>query len=125
MIKKRPVFLNILQIRFPITAIVSILHRVSGLGLFVLLPALLFIWQKSLSSPESFLEVRSYFTEPWVKGVVWLFCVGLFYHLAAGVRHLTMDCGFAESREESRLTAKGVLVVSVLFGIFLAWKLFK
>ena len=123
-IKKQPVFLNMFQMRFPITAIVSILHRISGLGLFILLPGLLFLWQESLSSPASFKAIQVLCATFWVKLIIWLFCVGLLYHLLAGIRHLVMDCGFAESRVHSQRTARGVLVVSVLLGILLAWNLF-
>lgn len=122
--KKRPVFLNILQIRLPMTAVVSILHRISGLGLFILLPGLFCVWQNSLSSPEGFLGVQSYLSRGWVKTLVWLFLAGLFYHLFAGIRHLVMDCGALESRAHSRITAGLVLMVSSLFGLVLAWKLF-
>lgn len=125
MIKKRPVFLNIRQIQFPMTAIVSILHRISGLGLFILLPGLLFVWQKSLSSPHNFQALQCYFAKTWAQAIIWFFCVGLFYHLCAGLRHLMMDCGFAESRSHSQYTAQGVLVLSMMFGILLAYQFFK
>lgn len=122
--RKRPVFLNILQIRLPMTAVVSILHRISGLGLFILLPGLFCVWQNSLSSRESFLSVQTYLGQVWVKALVWLFLAGLFYHLFAGVRHLVMDCGVLESRKHSKITARLVLGASGLFAVALAWKLF-
>lgn len=117
---KRPINLNLFTLRFPITAIVSILHRASGVLLFLLMPLALCFLDKSLLSEEHFLMVRSYFTSSGAKLVLWVASVALFYHVVAGIRHLLMDLSIGETREGGRLGAKLVLAVVAIFAV-IAW----
>ena len=65
--KQRPKFLALNEIRLPLPGIVSILHRVSGVGLFLMLPFLLYLLDRSLGSPESFAAYKSVVGNPLVK----------------------------------------------------------
>lgn len=115
--KKRPVNLNLLTIKFPITAIVSILHRVSGTFLFLLIPVLLWMLAQSLTGPLQFEDFRDILSSSFIKFIVWISLVALLYHLAAGIRHLVMDMGIAEDLPKARLGAKVVMVVTVILGL--------
>jgi succinate dehydrogenase / fumarate reductase cytochrome b subunit len=116
---KRPINLNLLTIRFPIPAIVSILHRVSGVFLFLLLPFLLWMFSLSLASEQSFIRLQDNLSSPFSKFLVWLVLAPLFYHLIAGVRHLLMDCHIGEELQSGRLGAKLTLIVSIIVAVLL------
>src|SRR4051812_6649808 len=83
----RPKYLNLLQIRLPVPALVSILHRVSGAALFLALPLLLYWWQQSITSFNTYSALASLFSHWFVKlvliGLLWAF----LHHLFAGIRH--------------------------------------
>lgn len=112
--KNRPVNLDISTIRLPITAYVSILHRISGVILFGVVGFLLWALDKSLSSPEGFSQLAEVLSHPFVKLITWACLAALFYHLVAGVRHLIMDAGYGESKEGGLKGAKVVAVVAVV-----------
>lgn len=115
---QRPVNLNLFTIKFPIPAIISILHRTSGAILFLLLPLILWLLNTSLSSPENFDYIQTIFTNWFFKIVVWGLLAALIFHLFAGIRHLIMDLGIGESLKAARGSAWLVIGLSVL--IFLA-----
>jgi len=100
---------SLMAYAFPLPALTSILHRISGLALFIMLPLLLCLLQDSLASEAKFEAVLN----SWlVKLFLWLTLSGLFYHLIAGVKHLVMDMGFGESLEGAQMGAKVVLALS-------------
>lgn len=111
---KRPKNLNLLTIRFPVPAIVSILHRVSGVFLFLLFPFLLWLFSLSLASEPSFIKLQNVLTMPVVKFFVWVFLAPLCYHLVAGIRHLLMDFHIGEELKSGRRGAKLTLLVSII-----------
>lgn len=115
----RPVNLNLLTIRFPLTAVASILHRVAGVMLLVCVPALLWLLHLSLKSAADFYSIQAYFHHPVYKWLIWLFGSAFSYHLLAGVRHLVMDCGVGEGKTMAKLTAAAVIVFAVLLSIML------
>ncbi|MBU2887410.1 succinate dehydrogenase, cytochrome b556 subunit [Gilvimarinus agarilyticus] len=112
--KKRPVNLELSTIKFPITALVSITHRVTGVALFAGVAVLLWMLDASLSSAEGFASVQDSLASPVCKLILWGVLAALGYHTAMGVRHLIMDCGVGESYEGGRLGAKLALVVAVV-----------
>ncbi len=111
---KRPVNLDLSTIKFPVTAIVSITHRVTGVAIFLALPILLWMLDRSLASPESFADLKELMTSPLVKLVVWAILAVLLYHLVAGIRHLVMDAGVGETLEGGQRGAKLVFIISVV-----------
>lgn len=121
--KKRPVNLDISTIKLPITAIVSILHRVSGCFLFAGVAVLLWMLQTSLSSPEGFESIANTLASPLCKFVLWVVLAALAYHTVMGIRHLIMDFGIGESLEGGKRGASIALVIAfvliVLAGVWI------
>lgn len=119
----RPVNLDLTTIKQPLTAITSILHRISGIVLFLSLPFALWMLDKSLSSEAGFNELKSCLSSPLSKVLVLAVLAALVYHLVAGIRHLIMDLGFGETKEGGLLGSRVILVVAVvlfvLVGIWL------
>lgn len=107
----------LLKYRFPLTALASILHRLSGFFLYLMIPFVLWILHLSLSSQAQFLMVQDYFGLPWVSFLVWLVLSALFYHFIAGLKHLLMDMGHFEGLRSSRIASLFVLVLGVFGSI--------
>ncbi|KHT63049.1 succinate dehydrogenase [Photobacterium gaetbulicola] len=113
--KPRPVNLDLQTIRFPLTAIASILHRVSGVITFVAVAILLWLLGLSLSSPEGFASAAAIVDSFFVKLVLWGILTALFYHIVVGIRHLLMDMGYFEEMETGIKSAKvSFVIVGVL-----------
>lgn len=103
-------------------AIASILHRISGVILFLFLPLVLFFWAKSLKSAEQFMAVSTLFKGSFCyKMMIWAFAVALIYHLLAGIRHMVMDLGWGESLTSGRLSSILVITLSIIAAIFLGF----
>ncbi|MGC1854048.1 MAG: succinate dehydrogenase, cytochrome b556 subunit [Candidatus Aquirickettsiella sp.] len=111
---KRPINLNLLTIRFPITAIASILHRISGFFLFLVIPIFLAVVALTLQSPEAFFTVHTCFAHPLIKLILLGFLWALFYHLFAGIRHLLMDAGMGEELKSARFSASLVMILAIV-----------
>ncbi len=114
MAKQRPINEGLFTFKFPITAIVSILHRLSGLLLFISIPFLLWIFQQSLESFATFEETKDLLRNNSVRFILWLFMAGFTYHFIAGIRHLFMDCGKGETLEGGRKSAKIVFILTAI-----------
>ncbi len=112
--KNRPVNLDLMTIRMPINAIVSILHRISGVFIFLAIPMLLWMFQLSVSSQLGFAQLQECLTSPLSKLVMWGVLSAFIYHLVAGIRHLIMDMGIGEEKQSGRLAAKISLAISIV-----------
>lgn len=110
----RPVNLDLRTIKLPVTAYTSILHRISGVILFVGIAIMLYAMDKSLASEEGFGEVKACLTSPLAKLIIWGLLSALLYHMVAGIRHLIMDTGVGETLEGGKLGSKIVIAVSVV-----------
>jgi succinate dehydrogenase / fumarate reductase cytochrome b subunit len=112
--KTRPKHLDLLRIRLPLPGWVSILHRVSGAAMFLLVPLLLWLLDNSLHSRSSFVRLQELIAQPWLKlilfGVAWAF----FHHLFAGLRYLAMDLHWGVELKAARATSLWVLGISLL-----------
>jgi len=125
--KPRPKYLSLpallFEIRLPLPGWVSILHRVSGLLLFLAVLWLLFLLDRSLASESGFESVRRYAGLPLVKlsllVLIWAYC----HHFCAGIRFLFLDLDKGVDRATARLTSVLVLVASVALTAWLGWKL--
>ena len=120
---KRPVNLDIGTIALPITAIASILHRVSGVVLFFGSGILLWLLDLSLRSPEDFAQAAALLQTPLFLLLVWGVTAALLYHMCAGVRHLLMDLGIGESLEGGRRGALLMFVASAVLILLAGWYL--
>ncbi|HQR02711.1 MAG: succinate dehydrogenase, cytochrome b556 subunit [Proteobacteria bacterium] len=120
--KPRPKFLTLTEIRQPVSAIVSILHRVSGAGLFLCLPFLICLLQLSLGSPENFQTFKAIVGNPIAKlvlfGLIWAY----LHHFCAGIRFLLLDLHIGVEKPQARASAKGVLVISLAITAVIAAK---
>ena len=117
--KNRPKNLNLLTIRLPINAVVSILHRASGVALFLVLPLLLLALQTSLHSANSYEALASLLGTWFIKlvliGLSWAF----FHHFYAGIRHLLQDVHWMTSLQKARFSSRVVLwLVAISVVIF-------
>jgi succinate dehydrogenase / fumarate reductase cytochrome b subunit len=119
----RPKNLNLLTIKLPINALVSILHRATGCLLFLILPLILLLVQLSLSSAEHYNMVVEVLHSPLIKlmllGLAWAF----FHHFFAGLRHLAMDVHWMTTLMKARYTSKVVMVLGAFATLVLAIKL--
>lgn len=120
---RRPKYLNLLEIRQPLSAVVSILHRIGGAALFLALPLLIWLLEMSLDSPERFDALGSVAGGPSVKllllGLLWAF----LHHFCAGLRVLLLDVHLGVGKAQARASAGAVLAASLLLTAFLGAKL--
>jgi succinate dehydrogenase / fumarate reductase cytochrome b subunit len=122
----RPVNLPLSQVlavnlKSPV-AIVSILHRISGVVIFLLVPVLLYVLQASLASAESFAAIKQSLGGVVVGGLVFIALAGLLFHFVAGVKHLIMDFGIGETLQGGRTFAwASVAVAAVLILAAFVW----
>jgi succinate dehydrogenase / fumarate reductase, cytochrome b subunit len=113
--RKRPVNLDLTTIKQPPTAIASILHRISGVLVFFLIPFVLWMFDRSLNSQHDFDSLRDALASPFLTLLLWALLAGLIYHLLAGIRHLLMDMHIlSEDFSLARKTAVGVIILSVV-----------
>ena len=121
--KQRPKHLALNQIRLPLPGIVSILHRISGVGIFLLLPFLLFLLDRSLGSPETFetfaAVVDNWFVKLLLLGLLWAY----MHHFCAGIRFLLLDMHMGVDLESARKSSKIVLGVSIALTVIIGVKL--
>lgn len=115
--RPRLVNFNLWTITYPFTAIISLLHRLSGLVIFFFIPFLLWALKISLQSEAGFEQLQHLLNLPFLKCISWLFLVSLFYHLAAGVRHMLMDIGIGEELARGRYSAILVVIFTVAFAV--------
>jgi succinate dehydrogenase / fumarate reductase cytochrome b subunit len=115
--KQRPKYLNLVQIRLPVPGVVSIMHRVSGALLFLLIPVLLYLLQMSLASERGFGALREAFGSPVAKlaliGLAWAF----LHHFCAGIRYLVLDLDVGTELPAARASSWLVLAVSIALTI--------
>ncbi len=111
---KRPVNLDLTQFSFPLPALTSIVHRVTGVALFVGVAILMYFFDLSLSGEEGFNTAKECMTGFFAKLILWGIVSALLYHLVAGIKHLLMDLGIGETLEGGMLGSKIVIAVSVV-----------
>jgi succinate dehydrogenase / fumarate reductase cytochrome b subunit len=135
--KKRPEFRNIHALsdlpsyRLPAAGIVSILHRISGALMFLLLPFIIWMFDTSVSSEISFAKFKAAFNvglgfaPGWFVKLVALALIWAYlHHLIAGMRHVYMDVHHAVSKEFGKSSAVFTLALSLGLTVVLAAKLF-
>jgi succinate dehydrogenase / fumarate reductase cytochrome b subunit len=118
--KKRPKYLNLLEIRLPVGGVVSILHRVSGVVLVLALPALLFLLDLSLQSEQQYQTVTALLATPAMRAAGVVLVWFLAHHLLAGVRHLLLDLDIGIDRDAARRSAWATLGIGLLVAVTMA-----
>jgi len=122
--RPRPKYLNLAEIRQPLPAKVSILHRVSGALLFFAgVPVVLWALGGSLGTPESFSAFRAVVASPLAKLVLLAIAWAYLHHLLAGIRHLLLDARIGVELPQARTSAAAVLAVSLLLTLLVAVRL--
>ncbi|WP_255989692.1 succinate dehydrogenase, cytochrome b556 subunit [Chitinolyticbacter albus] len=112
--KKRPKHLELWNISFPLPAIVSGLHRISGALMSLAIPFVLFALAGTLSSAERFDAFKSCISNPLVKIALLVVLWAFLHHACAGIRFLLMDIHKGVDLPTARLSAKIVLAVSLV-----------
>lgn len=114
--KKRIMFLNLMEIKLPITGLISILHRITGILLFFLMPVILLCFNDILLYEVSFNKFVSFSQGFYFSFLLILFFLIFFYHVFAGVRHILIDFGYGEENKH-KIKSEGSIFLS-LFSIF-------
>ena len=117
-----------LQYRLPLAGVVSILHRGSGLLMFALLPLIIWLFDKSVTSEISYGEFTSAFQSKsgWMLKVVVLALIWAYlHHFIAGLRHIWMDMFHTVSKEQGKNSAIFTLAASLLLTVVFGYMLFR
>jgi succinate dehydrogenase / fumarate reductase cytochrome b subunit len=112
--KRRPVFLDLTRIHLPITAVLSITHRLTGILLFLLIPPLVYMFDLSLANQQGYDRVVSLFDHWGTRLLFILLLWGFTHHLLAGIRYLLIDIDIGVGRESSRITAWCVIAGGII-----------
>lgn len=88
---KRPVFLDLTRIHFPVTAVLSIGHRIAGVVLFLAIPFAAWLLQRSLENPEGYAAAAAFLDHGLVQALLALLLWMLAHHFYAGIRYLLID----------------------------------
>lgn len=115
--KQRPVNLQLNTISFPPTAIVSILHRVSGVGMFVGMVFVIWAWATALQSAEDFMMVQDILGGVFGKIIAIGTVSLLIFHVVVGIRHVIMDMGYWEELDSGNASAKASIVIWLILTV--------
>lgn len=111
--QSRPKNLNLFTIHFPLPAIVSIFHRLSGAFLFLCIPFL--VWALSTSlTVAGFETIQQWAASMVIKGLIWILFIPFCYHLVAGIRHLLMDIHVGSSLQGGKTGAMLTFIISII-----------
>ena len=100
----------------------SILHRISGIVLFLLIPVMLWLLQTSLASPQDFAAV---FDNVLVRFVAWIFVAATAYHFVMGIKHLFADMGFNEELQSGKTASiVSFVIAAILIVLSFIWVMF-
>ena len=116
-----PVYLNLLRIRFPVGAVTSIVHRISGLLLFLSLPFAIYLLDLSLRGPDGYEEALSWLQNCWVEAGLVLIVWSLLHHLLSGIRFLLIDVEKGVSLQQARSSAWLVNIAAPVMTLACMW----
>jgi succinate dehydrogenase / fumarate reductase cytochrome b subunit len=117
---RRPVHLDLLKIKLPIGGIMSIVHRATGVFMFLALPYLIYLLDRSLSGAEGYTAAADALQS--IPGYLFVFLLmwSLMHHLLAGIRYLLIDVDMGVEKGIARKSALGVVVAGPILGLVLA-----
>jgi succinate dehydrogenase / fumarate reductase cytochrome b subunit len=113
--KDRPKYLNLVRIRLPVTGVVSIIHRITGILLFLLLPIAVFSFEQSVQQAQYFAQVQTWLQSLGGKITLAVAAIALGHHLFAGIRFLIIDLGLGFSLSSARASAWTVFALDVIW----------
>jgi succinate dehydrogenase / fumarate reductase cytochrome b subunit len=123
MTNKRPVYLNLLKIRLPLTGMVSFAHRITGVILFLSLPFVVYILDLSIESEASFQHAQQILNQPLMMLVQVLLLWSIAHHFFAGIRFLLIDAEIGVEKSQARfgawlvLLAEAITLVAIIYGV--------
>ena len=121
--KQRPKFLALSEIRLPLPGFASILHRISGAGLFLMLPLLIYVLQLSLDATPAGAEAfKALVGNPFVKLILFGLSWAFLHHFCMGIRILLIDIHVGVEKEAARKSATAVLAVSLALTLIVGMK---
>ena len=123
----RPVYIDLRKINLPVSALISITHRISGIYVFfITLPVMLALIYFSTESENSFKDLSLFLKEyKFILGLIVLsFCI-LWYHILSGVRHLIMDAHIGESLLASKYSAIFTISLWIITTCSVFWRIFS
>ena len=121
--KKRPVWYNLSPLNLPVPGLVSILHRISGVLLFLGLAAFLYLLDLSLASESGYAQAGEYLRSPIAKLLAIASIWALLHHMCAGIRHLFLDIDVGTDLHAARRSAFAVFVVSLALTVSIGVRL--
>ena len=117
--QNRPKNLDLTKIKLPITAQVSILHRISGVLLFLSIPFFIYLLQLSLSNEQGYAEAVALVDNLFVKLVLFVLLWALMHHLLAGIRFLLIDVDIGVKIDAARKSAKHAIISGIVSAVIL------
>ena len=117
---KRPRYLNLFKIKMPVTAVLSIAHRASGLLMVIAIPFAIYVFQRSVSSAQEFEAVMGLLQQPWIVIILIIISWSFFHHLIAGIRFLLIDIDVGVEKSTARWTAWLTHIVAITATICIA-----
>ena len=120
---KRPVHLTLTKRRLPVGGVMSIIHRLTGVLMFVSIPLLIYLLDCSLISAQGFAEAVHLLHTPLGKLMLFGLMWSLMHHLLAGIRYLLIDVDLGVDKATARMTALLVIVAAPPLGFLLTWGL--
>lgn len=119
--RKRPKYLNLIEIRQPLPAVISVLHRLSGALLFFPgIPLLLCSLDVIVNSSQGYAQFQSLLTNPVLKGALVLSLWFFLHHFCAGIRYLALDLHYGGTLEQARFSSKVVLAAGIVLTLLIA-----
>ena len=116
---RRPVHLNLVKIKLPIGGIMSIIHRATGLFMFLVTPYLIYLLSLSLSGPAGYQQASDSVHSLLGTLVVFFLMWSLAHHLLAGIRYLLIDVDLRVEKDMARQSALGVTVAGPILALLL------
>ena len=117
---KRPKNLNLLTVKFPMSAIMSVGHRAAGVFLFLLIPYVLYLLQLSLHNEADFLSVKAQLQNPLFKLFSFIVLWSLVHHLLAGIRYFLLDFDVGIEKQIAQKSALMVMVAGFVISLIFA-----
>ena len=124
MTDNRPVYLNLIKIRLPLTGIVSFAHRISGVLLFLFIPFSVYLLDLSVQSAESFAAVKQLLDQPLMLAVQLLILWSIAHHFFAGIRFLLIDAEIGVEKSQARIgswlvfLAEAIAILLIVVGVY-------
>jgi len=124
MTDNRPVYLNLIKIRLPLTGIVSFAHRISGVLLFLFIPFSVYLLDLSVQSAESFAAVKQLLDQPLMLALQLLIIWSIAHHFFAGIRFLLIDAEIGVEKSQARIgswlvfLAEAIAILLIVVGVY-------